>query len=257
MSLTTAKFHTPYHTVVVVVVVVVAVVAVVAVESHRITPNNKGCLFTHEFWEKTLHTDASKHLARQTNDTNVLMYLYWSFHMCSKTIYLNKSPELSVYPNLDLQQTKSWHDSALIGLTSSLASFLVFFFFSVPALRPYLDMADSHGVPKGFIKMRSKNPHQASICWFFVYYFQKEKKHIIIRRKNTYHMTYYCFVIYIYIILLHIVWCFLPFSFFQAHVPCFFNLRQFDAFVNCQFRILSAWNDSPGGTQVAGRRWSS
>ena len=250
MSLTTAKFHTPYHTV---VVVVVAVVAVVAVESHRITPNNKGCLFTHEFWEKTLHTDASKHLARQTNDTNVLMYLYWSFHMCSKTIYLNKSPELSVYPNLDFQQTKSWHDSALIGLTSSLASFWLFF-FSVPALRPYLDMADSHGVPKGFIKMSSKNPHQASICWFFVYYFQKEKKHIIIRRKNTYHMTYYCFVIYSFAAYSLM---FPSILFFQAHVPRFFNLRQFDAFVNCQFRILSAWNDSPGGTQVAGRRWSS
>lgn len=132
------------------------------------------------------------------------------------------------------------------------------FFFSVPALRPYLDMADSHGVPKCFIKMRSKNPHQASICWFFVYHFQKREKHIIIRRKNKIsHDILLLYNIYIYIILLHIVSCFLPFSFFQAHVPCFFNLRQFDAFVNCQFRILSAWNDSPGGTQVAGRRWSS
>lgn len=111
--------------------------------------------------------------------------------------------------------TKSRHDSALIGLTSSLASFwLSVFFIAVPALRPYLDMPDSHGVPKGFIKMRSylygfrkhSKKYQSGFDLFLLFTTLWKGKNIYYilwlgeKTDITWHTT-----VKLYIILLHIV----------------------------------------------------
>ena len=171
--------------------------------SSRLTqddPQQSG-LFVHaRILRKTLHTDASKPLARKTNvPLLVVPHVFKDYIIIS----LNKSPELSVYPNLDYNKipTRLSFDRSDIIIGKLLVVCVFYCCSGPPALFGHAGFTrGAKGFHQNaFISLRLSETLQKIPIRLrfvsFVYHFQKREKHILyimIRRKNRYHMTYYC-----------------------------------------------------------------